>query len=67
MEFLARLRPKDARHGAVASALDQVFHPGAQRAREEADRQHERVLPTPSPGDRLLDDGVVVIEPPAPS
>ncbi len=66
MEFLARLRPKDMRQAAVASALDQFFHPGAQRAREQLDRQHERVLPTPSPGDRLLDDGVVVIEPPPP-
>ena len=48
------------------SALDAVFNPGAARAREELDQQHERVVPTPSPGDRMLDDGVIVIERPEP-
>ena len=43
-------------------ALDAVFNPAAARAREELDRQHERVIPIPSPGDRLLEEGVVVIE-----
>jgi hypothetical protein len=46
------------------SALDAVFNPGAARAREELDQQHERVVPTPSPGDRMLDEGVIVIEQP---
>lgn len=45
-------------------ALDAVFSPGAARAREELDQQHERVVPTPSPGDRMLEDGVIVIERP---
>ena len=48
------------------SALDAVFNPGAARAREELDQQHERVMPTPSPGDRILDDGVIVIDLPSP-
>lgn len=43
------------------SALDAVFNPAAARATEERERQNERVIATPSPGDRLLDDGVVVI------
>ncbi len=43
------------------SALDAVFNPGAARAREELERQHEAVLPTPSPGDRLLEEGRIVI------
>ena len=49
------------------SALDAVFNPGAARAREELDQQHERVLLTPSPGDRMIDEGVIVIDqsPPA--
>lgn len=48
------------------SALDAVFNPGAARAREELDQQHERVVPAPSPGDRMLDEGVIVIEGPRP-
>ena len=46
------------------SALDAVFNPAAARAREELDQQHERVVPAPSPGDRMLEDGVMVIEVP---
>lgn len=49
---------------AAIGALDVFFNPAAARAREELAAQHERVLPMPSPGDRLLDDGVVVIESP---
>lgn len=45
----------------VFGALDAVFNPGAARAREEMDDQHERVIPTPSPGDRMLGDGRVRI------
>lgn len=51
--------------GAALSAglgsIDAVFNPAAARAREELDQQHERVVPVPSPGDRILDDGVIVI------
>jgi hypothetical protein len=43
-------------------SLDEFFHPSAARARELMDSQHERVIATPSPGDRLLNDGRVVIE-----
>ncbi|MEY3734556.1 MAG: hypothetical protein RL347_1915 [Actinomycetota bacterium] len=42
-------------------ALDAVFDPSAARAREALETQHERVMPTPSPGDRLLDEGRLVI------
>jgi hypothetical protein len=62
MEFLARLRGKNGTGAGVATALDQFFSPGAARAREETDRQHELVLPTPSPGDRLLEDGILVLD-----
>ncbi len=41
--------------------MDEVFNPGAARAREELERQHEAVIPTPSPGDKLLNEGRVVI------
>jgi len=47
--------------GAAFGALDQVFNPGAARARELLDAQHERVVATPSPGDRLLDEGRITI------
>ena len=43
------------------SALDEVFNPAAARARDEWARQHEAVIPTPSPGDRMLDEGRIVI------
>jgi hypothetical protein len=67
MEFLARLRGERARSaGSVLGVFEEVFSPGAHRAREELDRQHEQVVPTPSPGDRLLDEGVVVISLPDP-
>jgi hypothetical protein len=48
--------------GAALGALDQVFNPGAARAKELTGEQHERVIPTPSPGDRMLDEGRIVIE-----
>lgn len=47
--------------GSVLGALDEVFNPGAARARDEMHEQHERVIPTPSPGDRLLREGRVRI------
>jgi hypothetical protein len=51
--------------GAALGVLDQVFNPAAARARDLLDNQHERVVPTPSPGDRLLTDGRVLIGRPA--
>lgn len=63
MEFLTRLRGKSGAAMGAATALDQFFNPGAARAREELDHQHELVLPAPSPGDKLLDEGRIVIEP----
>ena len=51
---------------AMLGALDEVFNPGAARADELLQEQHERVLPRPSPGDRLLSEGKVVITPPKP-
>ena len=48
--------------GAALGALDEFFDPGAARAREIIDEQHERIVPVPSPGDRLLKEGRVVIE-----
>ncbi|MHB1066799.1 MAG: hypothetical protein ACYC2Z_05145 [Candidatus Nanopelagicales bacterium] len=43
------------------AALDVFVNPAAARAREELDRQHEQVIPTPSPGDRMLDEGRITI------
>ena len=40
-----------------SGVLDGIFHPGAARAREHLDAQHERVMPSPTPGDKLLSDG----------
>jgi hypothetical protein len=51
---------------AAIGSLDQFLNPGAARARELLDAQHERVIPTPSPGDRLLDENRIVIERPDP-
>jgi hypothetical protein len=47
--------------GGVIGALEEFYNPAAARAREELEAQHERVIPVPSPGDQLLDDGRVVI------
>ncbi len=58
-------RPRSS-SSAVLGALDQFFNPGAARARELLDAQHERVMPNPSPGDKLLDEGRIVIERPEP-
>lgn len=54
--------------GAVLGAMDAVVNPGAARARELLVEQHQRIIPTPSPGDRMLREGRVVIElPPTPA
>jgi hypothetical protein len=53
----------DTRRGSAAifGVLDDIWHPGAARAREQLDSQNERVMPAPSPGDKLLDDGKIVV------
>lgn len=58
--------------GGLAGALgvlDDLVNPGAGRAREEMQGANEAVIPAPSPGDRLLRDGRIVIrrrpDPPA--
>jgi hypothetical protein len=45
----------------VIGALEEFYNPAAARARQELQEQHERVIPAPSPGDKLLDEGKVVI------
>jgi hypothetical protein len=45
----------------VIGALEEFYNPGAARARQELQEQHERVIPVPSPGDKLLDEGKIVI------
>ena len=50
--------------GAVLGALDEVFNPEAARSRDELHERHERVIPTPSPGDRLLREGRIRIRVP---
>lgn len=51
---------------AAIGALDEVVNPGAARGRELVDAEHERVAATPSPGDKILRDGAVVIPAPGP-
>jgi hypothetical protein len=46
---------------AVMNVLDEVWHPGAAKAREDHETRHERAVPAPSPGDRILRSGRVVI------
>ncbi len=47
-------------------ALDAFVNPGAERARALLKHENERVLPTPSPGDRLLHENRIVIRVRAP-
>jgi hypothetical protein len=49
---------------AMIGALDDVFNPAAGRARKELEEQNERIVPIPSPGDKLLAEGKVVIRMP---
>jgi hypothetical protein len=42
-------------------ALEEIFNPAAARARKEFQEQHEHVIPIPSPGDKMLAEGKVVI------
>jgi hypothetical protein len=46
---------------AMVGALDTFFNPGAARARERLEEQNERTIAIPSPGDKLLDEGRIVI------
>jgi hypothetical protein len=48
--------------GAALGAMDSFVNPAAARAREILDEQHERVMPTPSPGDRMLKEGRIIIK-----
>jgi hypothetical protein len=48
----------------MIGALDTFFNPAAARARQELKEQHERVVPIPSPGDKLLTEGKTVIRRP---
>lgn len=68
MGFLARLRAGAGTVGPSFAVLDEVFHPAAQRAREELEHQNQLSVPTPSPGDRMLEEGVFVLRvPPEPN
>jgi hypothetical protein len=48
----------------MLSVFDEVFNPAAHRARQELEHQNQRVIATPSPGDRLLETGILRIPPP---
>ena len=50
--------------GAVLGGMDELFHPEAARAREAIERDHSLVVPMPSPGDKLLKEGRLVVERP---
>ena len=62
MEFLAWLRRGAGSAGPSLAVFDELFHPAAQQAREELEHQKEKSVPVPSPGDRMLDEGVFVVE-----
>lgn len=47
--------------GVMVGVFDELYNPGAVRAHDELRAQHERVLPCPSPGDRMLTEGRVRI------
>ena len=51
------------------SVFDEIWHPSAGRAREIMEAEHNLVVRAPIPGDRLLEDGILVCrseaEPPA--
>ena len=50
--------------GSAFQVMDEVFNPGAARAREELAAQHEHVIPVPSPGDKMLREGHITIRRP---
>lgn len=47
--------------GGAFGVLDEVFNPGAARARELLEEQKELAVAKPSPGDKLYDEGRIVI------
>jgi hypothetical protein len=47
--------------GAVFSVLDMIYNPGGARARDLLEEHHEHVVAKPTPGDKLLADGCVVV------
>jgi hypothetical protein len=61
--WMWRGRGRAHRSTAVAmTGLDEIFHPGAARAREFVEIQHEMVVPLPGAGDQPWDDGTIVID-----
>jgi|GEM_PF-4669483 len=58
------LGPASSSMGAALGALDAFVNPGAQRARDELKQANERVVPVPSPSDRLLRENRIVIQVP---
>ena len=59
--WMRRRRTARRGMGSAMGVFEEVFHPGAREARELMEAPHEQVLPAPTPGDRLYDDGHVVI------
>lgn len=51
--------------GSVLGAMDDVFNPGAARARETLQAENQRVVTKPTPGDKLLKNGKVIIQLPS--
>jgi hypothetical protein len=50
--------------GAMLNGADELWHASAVRGREELELQHQQIVPAPSPGDRLLDQGRAVLPDP---
>ena len=55
------LGDSSASMGSALGALDAFVNPGARRASDELKQANERVIPAPSPGDRLLNENRIVI------
>lgn len=53
---------KGAGGGGLGSALDAVWRPSAEDAHAQWEAQVEMPAPAPSPGDKGLDDGRILIE-----
>lgn len=45
----------------VVGVLEDLYAPGAARARELMDAEHQVAIPVPSPGDRMLSTGRLVV------
>jgi hypothetical protein len=65
MGLLAWLRGgrTSATSASMLGVFDEVFNPAAHRARQELEHENQRVIATPSPGDRLLDTGILEVPP----